>query len=98
GTDASLRDRAADEAAAGRRVLALAAYDEPLPEAGPEGELTSPLRPLGVIVLAEELRASAAETIAFFARENVALKVLSGDNPATVGAIARDLGVVAHRA
>jgi cation-transporting P-type ATPase E len=95
GPDASLRERAGDEAAAGRRVLALASYDAPLPEAGPEVELTSPLQPLGVVVLAEELRASAAETIAFFARENVALKVLSGDNPATVGAIARDLGIEA---
>jgi magnesium-transporting ATPase (P-type) len=94
-TDASLRRRAADEAAAGRRVLALASYDAPLPEAGPEVELTEPLRPLGVVVLAEELRAEAADTIAFFARENVALKVLSGDNPATVGAIARDLGIEA---
>jgi cation-transporting ATPase E len=93
--DASLRDRAASEAAAGRRVLALASYGAPLPEPGPEVELTAPLQPLGVVVLAEELRASAAETIAFFAREGVALKVLSGDNPATVGAIARDLGIEA---
>ena len=36
----SLRERAASEAAAGRRVLALASYDAPLPEAGPEVELT----------------------------------------------------------
>ncbi|HJZ34725.1 MAG TPA: HAD-IC family P-type ATPase [Solirubrobacterales bacterium] len=93
--EAALAERAAAEAAAGRRVLALASYGAPLPEAGPEVELTSPLRPLGVVVLAEELRASAAETIAFFARENIALKVLSGDNPATVGAIARDLGIEA---
>jgi magnesium-transporting ATPase (P-type) len=93
--DDSLRERAAEEAAAGRRVLALAAYDAPLPEAGPDAQLTEPLRPLGVVVLAEELRAEAAETIEFFAREDVALKVLSGDNPATVGAIARDLGIEA---
>jgi cation-transporting P-type ATPase E len=93
--DDSLRERAADEAAAGRRVLALASYDAPLPEAGPDVELTAPLQPLGVVVLAEELRAEASETIAFFAREEVALKVLSGDNPATVGAIARDLGIEA---
>jgi cation-transporting ATPase E len=90
-----LADRASKEAASGRRVLALASYDSPLPEPGPEVELTEPLRPLGIIVLAEELRASAAETIAFFAREDVALKILSGDNPATVGAIARDLGIAA---
>jgi cation-transporting P-type ATPase E len=93
--DDSLRERAAEEAATGRRVLALAAYDAPLPEAGPDAQLTEPLRPLGVVVLAEELRAEAAETIEFFAREDVALKVLSGDNPATVGAIARDLGIEA---
>jgi magnesium-transporting ATPase (P-type) len=94
-TDAELAERAASEAASGRRVLALAAYDPPLPEAGPDVELTEPLRPLGIVVLAEELRAEAAETIDFFAREDVALKVLSGDNPATVGAIARDLGIEA---
>ncbi len=93
--DAELRERAAGEAAAGRRVLALAAYGAPLPAPGPDAELTAPLRPLGVVVLAEELRAEAAETIAFFAREDVALKILSGDNPATVGAIARDLGIEA---
>jgi cation-transporting P-type ATPase E len=91
----SLAERAASEAAAGRRVLALASYGAPLPEAGPEVELAEPLQPLGVVVLAEELRAEAKETIAFFAREEVALKVLSGDNPATVGAIARDLGIEA---
>jgi cation-transporting P-type ATPase E len=91
----ALRRRAADEAASGRRVLALVAYDPALPEAGPDAELTEPVRPLGIIVLAEELRAEAADTIAFFAKEEVALKVLSGDNPATVGAIARDLGIEA---
>jgi cation-transporting P-type ATPase E len=91
----ALRDRAADEAAAGRRILALASYPAPLPEAGPDVELTEPLQPLGIVVLAEELRPEAAETIEFFAREDVALKVLSGDNPATVGAIARDLGIEA---
>jgi cation-transporting P-type ATPase E len=95
GDDAALRERAASEAAAGRRVLALASYGAPLPEAGPDVALSEPLQPLGVVVLAEELRAEARETIAFFAREGVALKILSGDNPATVGAIARDLGIEA---
>jgi cation-transporting ATPase E len=94
-TDPTLAERAASEAASGRRVLALASYDAPLPEPGPDVALTAPLQPLGVVVLAEELRAEARETIAFFAREDVALKILSGDNPATVGAIARDLGVEA---
>jgi cation-transporting P-type ATPase E len=95
---AALRERAASEAAAGRRVLALVSSAAPLPPAGPDATLTGPLAPLGIVVLAEELRASAAETVAFFAAEEVTLKVLSGDNPATVGAIARDLGIEAEAA
>jgi magnesium-transporting ATPase (P-type) len=44
-------------------------------------------------VLAERLRPNAAATVAFFAEQQVALKVLSGDAPATAGAIAHDAGV-----
>ena len=44
-------------------------------------------------MLAERLRPSAAETVAFFTAQDVGLKVLSGDAPATVGAIAHDAGV-----
>jgi magnesium-transporting ATPase (P-type) len=95
---AALRERAAEDAAAGRRVLALTAADGPLPPAAPDAPLPQPLRPLGIVVLAERLRDNAGETVAFFAAEEVALKVLSGDNPATVGAIARDVGVPARSA
>jgi magnesium-transporting ATPase (P-type) len=93
---AALRGRAAEDAAAGRRVLALAAADGPLPPAAPDAPLPQPLRPLGIVVLAERLRDNAGGTVSFFAAEEVALKVLSGDNPATVGAIARDVGVPAR--
>jgi magnesium-transporting ATPase (P-type) len=44
-------------------------------------------------VLAEQLRPNAAQTVAFFSKEQVVLKVLSGDAPATAGAIAHDAGV-----
>jgi magnesium-transporting ATPase (P-type) len=91
--DGSLAERAERDSAAGRRVLAIAASDEPLPEAGPDAVLPSSLRLLGMIVLAERLRPDADRTVAFFTREEVELKVLSGDAPATVGAIARDAGV-----
>jgi magnesium-transporting ATPase (P-type) len=93
-----LGERAADEASGGRRVLALAAADAPLPPAAPDAPLPEPMRPLGIVVLAERLRANATETVAFFAAEEVALKVVSGDNPATVGAIARDAGIPAQSA
>lgn len=96
--DPALADRAADAAGQGRRVLALAAADGPLPPAAPDAPLPDGLRALGVVVLAERLRNDATGTVAFLTEEEVALKVLSGDNPATVGAIARDAGIPAHGA
>jgi cation-transporting ATPase E len=44
-------------------------------------------------VLAEELRPGAREAVAFLAAEGVEIKVLSGDAPQTVAAIARDVGI-----
>jgi cation-transporting ATPase E len=51
------------------------------------------LEPLGVAVLAEQLRPQARDTVEFFRKEGVELKVMSGDAPETVGAIARDAGI-----
>jgi magnesium-transporting ATPase (P-type) len=51
------------------------------------------VQPLGLVVLAERLRPNAATTVAFFAEQDVTLKVLSGDAAATAGAIAHDAGV-----
>lgn len=85
-----LAGRARDEQHAGRRVIAIGAAER-LPadlDGGPP-----PCRPLGIAVLAEALRLDAPETIAFLAAEGVDVKVLSGDDPATVLSIARDVGV-----
>lgn len=46
-----------------------------------------------MVVLAEELRPNVRETIAFLKHEGVEIKVLSGDSPQTVAAIARDVGI-----
>ncbi len=51
------------------------------------------LRPLGLVVLAERLRPNVRRTIAFLREQEVEVKVLSGDSPATVAAIARDVGM-----
>ncbi|ADB50150.1 HAD-IC family P-type ATPase [Conexibacter woesei] len=96
GGDAALRERAASEAATGRRVLALVGADGPLPRAAADAPLPDGVRPLGIVVLAERLRNDADRTVAFFGSEDVALKVVSGDNPSTVGAIARDAGIPAQ--
>ena len=89
-----LAERAQAESEAGRRVLAFGEAGAALPDdvardaAPPEGTRT-----LGLIVLAERLRPATEETVAFFGREDVELRVLSGDNPRTVAAIARDAGI-----
>jgi cation-transporting P-type ATPase E len=76
----------------GRRVLALAHSDGPLPEV-PGDDPPTNLRPQGLVVLAEELRPNVGETIGFLRGEGVEVKVLSGDAAETVAAIARDVGI-----
>jgi magnesium-transporting ATPase (P-type) len=93
GADPALANRAREEASNGRRVLALGGIDGALPGDGAEPEFPSDVRPLGLVVLGERLRPNAADTVAFFKAQGVGLKVLSGDAPATAGAIARDAGV-----
>ena len=84
-----LADRAAAEAAQGRRVLALARAGE-LPA---EDTLPAALEPLGLVVLAERLRPETRATVEYFSDEGVSLHVLSGDAPETVAAIAADAGI-----
>jgi magnesium-transporting ATPase (P-type) len=91
--DSALVEQARTEAGGGRRVLALGRSEAPLPRRGLKPSFPDDVRALGLVVLAERLRPNAAGTVAFFAAEDVELKVLSGDAPATVGAIARDAGV-----
>ena len=77
----------------GRRVLAAATGGRaPVPQT-PGEEPPPGLEPLGLVVLAEELRPGAREAVAFLAAEGVEIKVLSGDAPQTVAAIARDVGI-----
>src|SRR5262249_34013745 len=58
----------------------------------PEPPFPDDVQPLGLVVLAERLRPNTADTVAFFAAQDVDLKVLSGDAPATAGALARRPG------
>jgi cation-transporting ATPase E len=84
-----LLPQAADLAASGRRVLALACAAGPL-----NGQvLPADLRAAAFVVLAERLRSDAPQTIAYFAAQGVALKVISGDSPRTVSAVAARAGV-----
>jgi cation-transporting P-type ATPase E len=89
----TLGERAAAEMAAGRRTIALCATCEPVADGSPEAAPPPGLRPLGLALLAERLRPNARETLAFLRDQGVAVKVFSGDAPATVAAIARDLAL-----
>ncbi|HEV3129521.1 MAG TPA: HAD-IC family P-type ATPase [Solirubrobacteraceae bacterium] len=91
--DPELAERARQEASAGRRVLALGRTEAPLPEDHSGQSFPDDVRALGLVVLAERLRHNARETVAFFTDQGVQLKMLSGDAPATAGAIAHDAGV-----
>jgi magnesium-transporting ATPase (P-type) len=76
----------------GRRVLAIARGRGPVPE--DPGEQPPPdLEPFGLVVLAEKLRPGIKDTVAFLLGQGVEIKVLSGDAPQTVAAIARDVGI-----
>ena len=81
-------------AAEGRRVLLLARSDSEPPH-GEDGDARLPgdLLPAALVVLAERVREDAAQTLQYFTEQGVALKVISGDNPRTVGAVAASVGV-----
>jgi cation-transporting ATPase E len=93
------RARADQIAAEGRRVLLLAHSTDERPgdpddRSGPAAAvLPSGLIAMALVVLAERVREDAAPTMRFFAEQGVALKVISGDNPRTVGSVAAAVGV-----
>ena len=75
--------------ATGARVLLLAVTDQTV-----EADSALPLlTPSALVVIDQQLRDDAAETVAYFLEQDVALKVISGDNAATVGAIAERAGI-----
>lgn len=51
------------------------------------------LRPIAIITLSDNVRPDAIETIKWFKENDVAVKVISGDNPVTVSEVARRAGI-----
>ncbi|MCC6097828.1 MAG: HAD-IC family P-type ATPase [Olsenella sp.] len=71
------------------RVLCVA-HAEGLDATGvPEGRVV----PLGFVALRDQMRASVGQTVAYFSSQGVALRVISGDDPRTVSAIAARAGI-----
>ena len=82
-------------ATSGLRVLLFAERTTITPFArdGNEPQLPSDLQPLGLLSLSDDLRPDARETILQFAKSGIALKIISGDSPETVAALATQAGL-----
>lgn len=78
-----------DTYAADARVLLVARVEGFDANGAIEGEVT----PLGFVCLRDQIRSTAAQTIAYFKEQGVKLKVISGDDPHTVSGIAQKVGI-----
>ncbi|MFN2612417.1 MAG: HAD-IC family P-type ATPase [Solirubrobacterales bacterium] len=88
----AMQQRLEAHTSAGRRVVAFGSTTAPLP--GDPAEQPPPrLVPLALIVLEESLREDTAETIDYMREQNMDLKVISGDAPSTVTAVAKSVGI-----
>jgi len=86
---AEIRDQAFRLAEAGNRVILLARAT-----ALPEGsQLPADLEPQALFLLSDTVRPEARAALDFFAENDVTVKIFSGDHPAAVVSIARELGI-----
>lgn len=85
----NLKDDISQYTTKGYRVIVLAKAENLTKDGVIDGEIL----PLGFVVLANEIRDNAVETFTYFKEQGVAIKVISGDNPATVSEVARQAGI-----
>ncbi|MFC4376031.1 cation-translocating P-type ATPase [Nocardia halotolerans] len=71
----------------GLRVLLLARGDVPVDAAEAPGRV----EPAALVVLEQKVRPDAKDTLEYFASQQVSIKVISGDNAVSVGAVAASL-------
>lgn len=75
--------------AKGLRVLLLGSSDCSVDDARAPGTVT----PAALVVLEQRVRPDARDTLDYFASQKVSIKVISGDNAVSVGAVAGSLGL-----
>jgi len=75
--------------AQGLRVLLLGSSDRSVDAADAPGEVS----PVALVVLEQRVRPDARDTLDYFAAQKVTVKVISGDNAVSVGAVAGSLGL-----
>ncbi|GAA4539587.1 cation-translocating P-type ATPase [Mycobacterium paraffinicum] len=75
--------------AQGLRVLLVGTGDVAVDHPDAPGRVT----PVALVVLEQRVRPDAADTLDYFAEQGVSVKVISGDNAVSVGAVADKLGL-----
>ncbi|MCB2223746.1 MAG: HAD-IC family P-type ATPase [Actinobacteria bacterium] len=85
----AVADRVAAAADQGKRVLLLAHSAAELTD----DRLPAGVEPVALLSLSDRVRPDAVDTLRYFARQGVTAKVISGDHPQTVAAIAREVGI-----
>jgi cation-transporting ATPase E len=95
--DVDLPAQIGEWASKGLRVLLFAYHPEvtPLHDSLGQPQLPPDLLPLGAISFSDELRAEAETTLKSFADTGIQLKIISGDSPQTVAALAKQAGLAA---
>jgi len=95
GDTEAIEEQIAEYAKKGMRVLLLCRAKSPAPLLdGSENPVKpSGLKALALAVFSDELRKSAKETISRLLKANIKLKIISGDSPETVLALARQAGL-----
>ena len=88
-TGTALPEELRAELQRGKRVLFLAHTSAPVQPDHPLPDMTA----LAALVLSDPIRSGAADTLAYFRREGVRVKVISGDHPATAAAVAAQAGL-----
>ena len=81
--------RAEEIGAKGLRVLLLGSSDRRVDAPDAPGVVT----PVALVVLEQRVRPDARDTLEYFASQDVSVKVISGDNAVSVGAVAGSLGL-----
>ncbi|QBJ97422.1 HAD family hydrolase [Rhodococcus sp. ABRD24] len=87
--DSDMAREAEQIGAQGLRVLLLGSSDRPVDAPDAPGTVT----PRALVVLDQKVRPDARETLEYFASQKVDVKVISGDNAVSVGAVASSLGL-----
>ncbi|HEY9641816.1 MAG TPA: HAD-IC family P-type ATPase [Coleofasciculaceae cyanobacterium] len=95
--DAELKDYIRVGTEQGLRVVLFAYSPNPIAIPDPDSpQLPEDLIPLGILRFSDELRPEAYETLQGFAQAGIEVKIISGDNPQTVAALAKQAGLGAE--